>query len=164
MGPPSSVCWLINPMKTIAISTINHRIQPLILISQLNAIFGGPILHHFTQLCLEPPPSPLPRGDCGGWRTPRCAPGAGLSFEETSVKSGPTKGMHYGFWCLSTWWFTPVVSGLSLPILPGIGFFAAFVEARLCCLSAGHRGWGRVRNKMNWVMSFKFLPEFEMHQ
>jgi len=32
MGPPSSVCWLINPMKT--------RNQPLILISQLNVIFG----------------------------------------------------------------------------------------------------------------------------
>ena len=25
-------------------------------------------------------------------------------------------------------------------------------------------GWGRVRNKMNWVMSCKFLPDFEMHQ
>ena len=34
------VCWFINPMNTIVISTLNQRIQPLI--SQLNAILGAP--------------------------------------------------------------------------------------------------------------------------
>ena len=37
---PSYVCWFINPMNTIVISTINHKTQPLI--SQLNAILGVP--------------------------------------------------------------------------------------------------------------------------
>ena len=40
------VCWFINPMNTIVISTINHGIQPLI--RQLNAIWGGahPVWSH----------------------------------------------------------------------------------------------------------------------
>ena len=40
VGPPSYVWWFINPINTIVISTINHRIQPLI--RQLNAIERGP--------------------------------------------------------------------------------------------------------------------------
>ena len=49
MGPPSDVCWFRNTMKTIviyvmlsiAISTINHIVKPLV--SQLSYL-GGPIL------------------------------------------------------------------------------------------------------------------------
>ena len=38
-APHIYVCWFINPMNTIVISTLNQRIQPLI--SQLNAILGA---------------------------------------------------------------------------------------------------------------------------
>jgi len=44
MVPPSDVCWFINPMKTIAISAMNHNSEMGVMFTNLANELG----HHLA--------------------------------------------------------------------------------------------------------------------